>query len=134
MRYFLAILLLSVAVQGQSFTANAPELPDSPSQMPFWTIENKVNTGILAALATADAITTQRGMNQGMREVNPLMRPFVRRGAAGQAAGTVLGFGVAMGSVYFLHHTHHYKMERVVMRLMVAGEGGFVANNIVALH
>jgi hypothetical protein len=134
MRYFLAILLLSIAVQGQSFTANASDLPDSPSQMPFWTPETKVNTGILAALATADAITTQRGLNQGMREVNPLMRPFVTRGAAGQAAGTALGFGAAMGTVYLLHHTHHYKMERVAMRLMVAGEGGFVANNIVALH
>jgi hypothetical protein len=62
------------------------------------------------------------------------MRPFVTRGAAGQAAGAALGFGAAIGTVYLLHHTHHYKMERVVMRVMVAGEGGFVANNIVALH
>jgi hypothetical protein len=134
MRYFLAILLLSVAVRAQSFTADTSDLPDSPSQTPFWTLENRVNAGILAALAAADAITTQRGLYQGMREVNPLMRPFVARGAAGQAAGTALGFGAAMGSVYVLHRTRHYKMERVVMRLMVAGEGGFVANNIVALH
>ena len=135
MRSFLAIFLLSLAVQAQSFTASSNEaLPDSPSPSPFWTIENKVNAGILAGLVAADAVTTQRGLNQGLREANPLMRPFVTRGAFGQAAGSALGFGAAMGVVYLLHQTHHYKVERVAMRLMVAGEGGFVANNVIALR
>jgi hypothetical protein len=135
MRSVFAIFLLNLAVQAQSFTASSNALlPDSPSQSPFWTIENKVNAGILAGLVAADAVTTQRGLNQGLREANPLMRPFVTRGASGQAAGSALGFGAGLGVVYLLHQTHHYKVERVAMRLMVAGEGGFVANNVIALR
>ena len=135
MRYLLAIVLLSVAVRAQSFTSNnAPALPDAPSQKPFWTTGNKVDVSILAGLVTADAITTQRGLNQGLREANPLMRPFVTNGAAGEAVGSALGFGAALGAVYLLHQTHHYTVERVVMRLMVAAEGGVVANNIIAIR
>jgi hypothetical protein len=135
MKYLLSILLLSTLLQAQSFTASGSStLPDAPSQRPFWTVETKVNVGIFAGLVAADAITTQRGLNQGLREVNPIMRPFVTRGAAGQAAGSALGFGAGVGIGYLLHRTHHYKAERITMRLLIAVEGGFVANNIVAIR
>jgi hypothetical protein len=135
MKFLLSILLLSVAVQAQSFTASSSSaLPDAPSQNPFGTVENKVNVGILAGLVAADAFTTQRGLNQGLREVNPIMRPFVTRGAAGEAAGSALGFGAGVGVVYLLHRSHHYKAEQITMRLIVAGEAGFVANNIFAIR
>ena len=135
MKFLLSILLLSAAMQAQSFTASSSSaLPDAPSQRPFWTVENKVNVSILAGLVAADAFTTQRGLNQGLREVNPLMRPFVTRGAAGEAAGSALGFGAGVGVVYLLHRSHHYKAERITMRLIVAGEAGFVANNIFAIR
>ncbi len=135
MKYLLSILLLSVAMQAQSFTASSSfALPDAPSEHPFWTVENKVNVSILAALVAADAVTTQRGLNQGLREANPLMRPFVTHGAAGEAAGSALGFGAGVGVVYLLHRSHHYKAERITMRLLVAGEGGIVANNIIAIR
>jgi hypothetical protein len=62
------------------------------------------------------------------------MRPFVTRGAPGEAAGSALGFGAAVGVAYMMHRSHHYKAERITMRLMVAGESGFVANNIVAIR
>jgi len=135
MKFLLPLLLLSVAVQAQGFTASSKStLPDAPSQQPFWTVENKVNVSILAGLVAADGITTQRGLNHGLREVNPLMRPFVTRGAAGEAAGSALGFGAGVGVVYLLHRTHHYKAERITMRLIVGGEGAFVANNIIAIR
>ena len=135
MKLLLSLLLLSVAVQAQSFTASSSSaLPDAPSQRPFWTVENKVNVSILAGLVAADAISTQRGLDQGLHELNPLMRPFVTRGAAGQAGGSALGFGAGVGVVYLMHRTHHYKAERITMGLIVAGEGGFVANNIVAIR
>ncbi len=135
MKSLLSILLLSVAMQAQSFTASGSSaLPDAPSQHHFWTVENKVNVGILAGLVAADAVTTQRGLNQGLREINPIMRPFVTRGAAGEAAGSALGFGAGVGVVYLLHRNHHYKAERITMRLIVAGEGGFVANNIIVIR
>jgi hypothetical protein len=134
MKHLLPILLLGGAMQAQSFTASVYAIPDEPSPRPFWTVENKVDFGILAGLVAADGITTQRGLNQGLREVNPLMRPLVTRGAGGEAVGSALGFGAGVGVAYWLHRGHHYKAERITMRLMVAGEAGFVANNIVAIH
>ncbi len=135
MKLLLSILLLSVAMQAQSFTAtNSSTLPDAPSQQRFLTVENKMNFGILAGLIAVDAVTTQRGLSQGLREVNPIMRPFVTRGAAGEAAGSALGFGAGVGVVYLLHRSHHYKAERITMRMIVAGEGGFVASNLFAIR
>ena len=135
MRYLLYVILLGVSMQAQSFTANNSfNLPAAPSAPQFWTVENRINVGILAGLIAADAITTQRGLSEGYREANPLMRPFVTRGALGEAAGSALGFGTAVGAAYLLHRTHHYKAERFEMRLMIAGEGGFVANNVLILR
>jgi len=134
MKSLLSILLLSVAIQSQSFAANNTTPPDAPRQQRFWTGENKAEVSILAALVGADGITTQRGLNQGLREANPIMRPFVTRGTPGEAAGSALGFGAAVGAVYLLHYSHHYKAERIAMRLMVVSESGFVANNIVAIR
>lgn len=79
-------------------------------------------------------VQVQRGLNEGFREVNPVMRPFVTRGAAGEAAGSALGYGAAVGVAYWLHRSHHYKAERITMRLMVAAESGVVANNIIAIR
>ena len=135
MKLFLSLFLLSTAMAAQSFMApSSSGLPDAPSQRPFWTFENRVNVSILTGLVAADAFTTQRGLNQGLREVNPIMRPFVTRGATGEAAGSALGFGAGFGIVYLLHRSHHYRAERITMRLIVAGEAGFVANNIIAIR
>jgi hypothetical protein len=134
MRCLLSILLLSVALSAQNFAVSSDALPNAPSQHRFWTLEKKLEVSILAGLVAADAVTTQRGLDQGLREANPLMRPFVTRGAAGEAAGSALGFGAAVGVVYLLHRSHYYKAERITMRLLDAGEAGFVANNIVAIR
>jgi hypothetical protein len=130
MKALLTILLLAAAAQAQSFVASQSPFPDAPSQHRFWTLENKVNAGILAGLIATDAVTTQRGLNRGLREGNPIMRPFVTRGAAGEAAGSAIGFGAGIGVVYLLHRTHHYKAERITMRLIVGGESLVVANNV----
>jgi Domain of unknown function (DUF5658) len=136
MKLLLSIVLLSACMQAQNFIASSSGMPDAPSSTshPFWTFENKLNVGLLAGLIAADAITTQRGLNEGMREANPVMRPFVTRGAGGEAVGSALGFGAGVGVVYLLHRSHHYKAERISMRMIVAGEGAFVANNIVAIR
>src|SRR3977135_1029815 len=98
MKLFLSMCFLSTAMAAQSsMVSGSSALPDAPSQRPFWTIENRVNVSILAGLVAADAFTTQRGLNQGLREVNPVMRPFVTRGAAGEAVGSTLGFGAGVG-------------------------------------
>lgn len=135
MKYLLSILLLSAATQAQTFAVSKFALPDAPSQQRhFWTLENKGYASVLAGLIAADAITTQRGLSQGLRETNPVMRPFVTRGSAGEAAGSALGFGAGVGVVYLLHRTNHYKAERIAMRMIVVGESGFVVNNIIAIR
>jgi len=136
LKFILSILLLCAAAQGENFAAVAATgpLPDSPASRPFWSLENKVGFGILGGLIAADAITTQRGLSQGLREANPLMRPFVTRGAAGEAAGSALGFGAGLGVIYLLHQTHHYKAERITLRVMVGAETAVVANNIEAIR
>jgi hypothetical protein len=109
-------------------------VPDAPSTRKFWTLENKINFSIFAAELAADAITTQRGLDRGMREANPLARPFVTHGAGGQAAASAIGMGMALGTAYVLHRTGHYKAERIAVRLMLAGEGFAVGQNIAVLH
>jgi hypothetical protein len=136
MKYLLMILLVCAAAQAENFVASstAAPVPDAPSQRPFWTFENKLGFGVLGGLVAADAITTQRGLSQGYREVNPLMRPFVTRGAGGEAIGSALGYGAGLGTVYLLHRTHHYKAERIAMSLIVGGEGAVVGHNLAVLH
>ena len=134
MKAFLAILLLTSAALAQNFVAPGSPLPNAPSHQRFWDMENKVSAGIFAGLVATDAFTTQRGLRQGYREVNPIMRPFVSQGTAGEAAGSAIGFGAGLGTVYLLHKTHHHKAERIAMRLIVGGEGFVVANNLAATH
>src|SRR5258708_32742604 len=101
MKILLSIFLLSIAMAAQSFTTSSSSaLPDAPSQLPFWTIENKVSISILAGLVAADAFTTQRGLNQGLREVHPAMRPCLTRVAAGAAIGSAFGVGAGGGGAY----------------------------------
>ena len=130
---FTLLLLVGAAQAQQNFVAGT-SLPDAPGTRKFWTFENKVDFSILAGQITVDAITTQHGLNQGFRESNPIMRPLVTRGAAGEAAASSLGFGFALGTAYLLHQTHHYKAERLATRAMLAVEGGFVANNLWRLY
>ena len=134
MKYLLAIFLLAAMAQGQTVVAANAASPDTSNQHPFWSLEMKVSAGIFAGLVAADAVTTQRGLSQGFREANPLMRPFVTRGAAGEAAGSALGFGAGMGTVYLLHRSHHYKAERIAMNLIIAGETAVVAHNVYKIR
>ncbi len=134
MKALLTILLLAAAASAQNLVAPSSALLDAPSHQRFWTFETKLDAGILAGLVATDAIQTQRGLNRGLREANPIMRPFVTRGAAGQAVGSAVGFGAGMGTVYLLHKTHHHKAERIAMRLIVGVQGAVVANNFMTLR
>ncbi|MGA8150079.1 MAG: DUF5658 family protein [Terriglobales bacterium] len=130
---FTFLLLVGAAQAQQSFlTTNT--LPDAPGTKNFWSFENKVDFSILAGQIAVDAITTQKGLNQGFRESNPVMRPLVTQGVAGQTAASALGFSAALGTAYLLHRTHHYRAERLATRAMITVEGGFVANNLWRLY
>jgi len=129
----LILLLIGAAQAQQNFVAVNP-VPDAPNPQKFWSKENKIDFSIFAGQITVDAITTQQGLNNGFREANPVMRPLVTRGVAGEAAASALGFGFGIGTTYLLHRTHHYKAERIAARTMLAVEGGFVANNLMRLY
>jgi Domain of unknown function (DUF5658) len=131
---FLTILLFVGAAQAQQNFVAATSVPDAPKPQKFWSRENKIDFSIFAGQITVDAITTQHGLNNGFREANPVMRPLVTRGVAGEAAASALGFGIGVGTAYVLHKTHHYKAERIAARTMLAVEGGFVANNLLRLY
>jgi hypothetical protein len=138
MKYALFLISLILGLGGlshaqQELVSQQP-LPDAASTTKFWNLENKVNFSIFSAELVADAITTQRGLNQGMREANPLARPFVTHGAAGQAAASALSLAAGVGAAYLLHRTHHHKAERIAVRLMIIGEGAVVAHNVSALR
>jgi len=130
---FTVLLLVGAAQAQQSFLATNT-LPDAPGTRKFWNFENKMDFSILAGQIAVDAITTQKGLNEGFRESNPVMRPLVTRGVAGEAAASALGLGFGVGTAYLLHRTHHYKAERIAVRTMLAVEGGFVANNLSRLY
>jgi hypothetical protein len=130
---FTLLLLVGAAQAQQSFLATSP-LSSASSTHKFWSRENKIDFSILTGQIAVDAITTQHGLSQGFTESNPIMRPLVTRGAAGEAAASALGLGFGVGTSYLLHITHHYKAERIATRTMVAVEGGFVANNLVRIY
>jgi Domain of unknown function (DUF5658) len=131
---FLTVLLFIGAAQAQQNLLPANPAPDAPTSEKFWSRENKIDFSIFAGQITVDAITTQQGLAHGFREANPVMRPLVTRGVAGEATASALGFGFGVGTAYVLHKTHHYKAERIAARTMLAVEGGFVANNLMRLY
>src|SRR2546427_7554366 len=127
---FLAILLLIGVSQAQERLVARDQVPDAPSTRRFWSAENKIDLSIFAGQLAADAITTQKGLSEGFREMNPLMRPLATRGAAGQATASALRFGAGLGSGHLLHVKHHYRAERITPRPMLAGMGAMVVHNI----
>jgi hypothetical protein len=131
----------NAAPSASAFIATSPRqsfvttnrTPDAPTPK-FWGMENKIDFSIFAGQLAADAITTQRGLENGFREANPIASPFVNHGASGAAAASALSFGAGVGVAYMLHCTHHYKAEHIAVRLMLAGEGAAVGRNIALLR
>src|SRR5437016_13955943 len=117
---FLAILLLIGVAEAQERLVATDHVPDAPSTRRFWSAENKIDLSIFAGQLAADAITTQRGLSEGFREVNPLIRPLVTRGVGGQATASALSCGAGLGTVYLLHVTDHYRAERIALRSLLS--------------
>src|SRR5437763_15805046 len=116
MKYALFLISLILGLGGLSHAQQelvSQQPPNAASTTKFWNIENKVNFSIFSAELVADAITTQRALNQEMREANPLARPFVTHGAAGQAGASALSLAAGVGAAYLLHRIHHHKAERI---------------------
>lgn len=93
---------------------------------------------IAEALAqTGDLVTTHRLIAEGGREADPLAKPFVNAGLAGQLVGSyAVGTGGTVLASYLLHRTKHHRLERWVPILTTAVEGLATASNIhqLTLH
>jgi hypothetical protein len=109
----------------------SPLLPEAPSHS-FLDKSNKIRLSVLAGLVAADGITTHNVIAHHYgTEVNPLARPLVMEGGAGQAAASVLGYGATLGTSYLLHRTGHHKLERWVLNVGMGVEVECITNNLI---
>jgi hypothetical protein len=91
----------------------------------------KFRFAVLAGLMAADGITTQQVLGKGGRELNPLARPFVTRGASGQLAASSLGYAATVTTSYLFHRTNHHKLERIFQYVNIAIESECVVDNLI---
>ena len=90
--------------------------------------------GLIAGLITADGVTTQHilQVDHGS-ELNPVVRPLVKKGAAGQVGASLLGYGISVGTAYLFHRSGHHKLERVMLNGTIAIETECVASNLLQI-
>lgn len=89
-----------------------------------------LHTGAIMA-ETADLISTHRAIQAGAVEANPLARPLVRKGLAGQIASAYgMGEGALLLTSYIFHRTGHHRLERLVPVFAIPVEGLATVSNI----
>jgi hypothetical protein len=149
-RYFFLILLIALPVFGETLPdapspAYTPYISSSSNQFVgpnqssqqshrFFDRGNKIRMGIFAGLVAADGISTQEILNSGghWREMDPLARPFVTKGAPGQLAASVIGYSFGVGTSYLLHKTGHHKLERLMLNTSIGVETEVVSSNLIS--
>jgi hypothetical protein len=117
----------SRASYGQSANLVATKAPAHH----FFDQGNNIRFAALAGLVAADGFTTQIALTGSghFREMNPIARPFVSQGTAGQVAASAIGLGVSTGTAYLLHKTGHHKLERLVLNACIGVEAETVSSN-----
>jgi hypothetical protein len=109
-------------------SAKTAALPEAPHD--FLDARNKISLGALAGLLAADGVTTQQNLANHAHELNPIARPLVEHGWAGQLGASVLGYSASIGLSYMVHRSGHHKLERVILHAAMAGEAAMVMNNL----
>jgi hypothetical protein len=89
----------------------------------FWNKQNVALFAASAALSGADFTVTRANLQNGGRELNPIVRIFGRStaGLAANFAGETAG-GIALS--YFFHKTGHHKLERMVSFVNIGASAG----------
>jgi len=92
----------------------------------FWDKQNQLLFAASAALSGADFAITRSNLQNGGRELNPIVRVFGR-----STPGLALNFvGETAGVVtlsYFFHKTGHHKLERLVSVVNIGASTGAVS-------
>lgn len=140
---FFATLIFLAAILCPSLFAQGP-LPDAPTpfiqpatpvtiQSPtdggshkFFDKQNAALFVTSAALSSADFAVTRANLQNGGKELNPLVRVF-GRSTAGLAANFVGENVGVLGMSYFFHKTGHHKMERAVSMVNIGASAGAVS-------
>jgi hypothetical protein len=108
-------MLLSAAVLFLSLSAFA-QFPDAPSHSHFsktFLVGQLALEGVDAYQTYRDAsIFWERGQGPWFHELNPIARPFVRRGPGSTVGYFAAEAGVKIGVPYLLHRTGHHKLEK----------------------
>ena len=99
------------------------------TQHKFWDTENKVLFLSSAALSGADFAITRANLQNGGRELNPVVRIFGTStpGLAVNFAGETVG---VMTVSYLLHKTGHHKLERAVCFVNIGASAGAVTYGV----
>lgn len=108
-----------------SFTPVHAEAPHR-----FWDKQNRALFLAAASSNFADFGVTHMNLQNGGRELNPIVRPFTRStpalamNFAGETAGTV-------GLSYFFHRAGHHRLERIVSLVDIGGSLGAVTFGLI---
>lgn len=92
----------------------------------FFDRENVVLLAASAALSGADFAVTRANLQNGGKELNPMVRIF-GRSTAGLAANFVGENVGVLGMSYFFHKTGHHKLERAVSMVNIGASAGAVS-------
>jgi len=123
-------ILLFLAVPGLVL-AQTPTSPEAPSHR-FFDRRNVATFAALGGLIAIDGVHTQLALQtHRFVEGDPLARPFVSHGWAGQLTGSALGYGTAISLSYMLHRTNHHKLERWAGWLLVGAEAANDTRNLL---
>jgi hypothetical protein len=95
----------------------------------FWDKQNYALFAASAALSAADFVVTRSNLQNGGREMNPVVRIF-GNSTTGLAVNFI-GENVGVMSVsYFFHKTGHHKLERAVSMVNMGASSGAVAYSL----
>jgi hypothetical protein len=128
MKSFLRLLCIVSFLTGFGFAESIPNTP-KPHTERFWSAERKILTGGLVAESIVDGVQTQRLLNIGRTETDPLAKPFVTHGVTGQVAACAIGVGAAVGTQYLMHKLHHERIAKWFGRMALVGEGAVIIHN-----
>ena len=100
------------------------------SEHKFWGRENKLLFVTAAALNGADFAVTRSNLQNGGRELNPVVRIFGRSttGLAVNFAGETAG---VVSLSYFFHKTGHHQLERWVSVVNISSSAGAVGYGLM---
>jgi hypothetical protein len=118
----------STAVAESSFVVK-PILPEVPAQHSFWSNENLVLFGGVAAASAADFTVTRANLQNGGKELDPVTRIFGRN-SAGLAVNFAGETASIVGLSYFFHRTGHHKIEHFTAMINLGGSAAAVSYDL----